>query len=308
MPGKRRGTVSFYYQYLDVQGGLFSTDITGRVFPGGYVGEDNKLYHGEIADHTALLDVDYGVFDRLAINTSIAYAASKYEGRSPHPALPGRELIDDGTYHPQFQDASVAGRYLAVSTPLAVIPFVRFTFPTHDYIAVGHSAVGRGLTQLQIGTHLARGLDPLLSSAYVKATLAYSFVDAPEVVAHHPGEPVPELNINKSFVSMELGYFVTTRFAVNGFGNYLHTEGGIDWARDLRTPDDYARIGHVHDAAARDRHTTVGGGLSFALHPSFWAYASFSSIVSGQNLHESNAFVFGTNWAFDTARRAATTP
>src|SRR5262245_6661445 len=308
MPGKRRGTVSFYYQTLDVQGGLFSTDVTGRTFPGGYVGEGNKLYHGEIEDHSVVLDVDYGLFDRLAINAGVAYVASKYVGTGGHPALPGRENMDNGDYHPQFQDAIVGVRYLAVSNPLAVIPFVRLTLPTHDYVNVGHAAIGRGLNQLQIGANLARGLDPFLSKAYAKATLAYSFVEQPDVAAHHPGEPVPELNINKSFVSMELGYFVTTRFAVNGFGSYLHTEGGIDWARDLRSPADYARIGHVHDAAARDRHTTVGGGLSFALHPSFWAYASFSSIVSGQNLHESNAFVFGTNWAFDTARRAATTP
>ena len=299
MPGKGRGNLSFYYQYLDVQGGLFSSDVTGRVFPGGYVGEGNKLYHGEIADHTGLLDVDYGVFDRLAISGSIAFVASKYEGRSPHAALPGREMIDDGTYHPQFQDATLGVRYLAVSNPLAVIPFVRVTIPTHDYINVGHSAVGRGLNQLQIGTNLARGLEPFLPSAYAKATLAYSFVEKLGFVSHeHAGAVPQELNINKSFVSMELGYFVTTRFGVNAFGNHLHTEGGIDWARDLKTPEDYARTGHVHDAAARDRHTTLGGGLSFALSPSFWVYSSYSGIVSGQNLHEGNAFVVGTNWSF----------
>src|SRR5262245_46507494 len=114
MPGKGRGTVSLYYQYFDAHGAMFSSDVTGRVFPGGYVGEGNKLYHGEIADHTALLDVDFGVFERLAINGSIAYVASKYEGLSPHPALPGEELIDNGDYHPQFQDASFGVRYLAV--------------------------------------------------------------------------------------------------------------------------------------------------------------------------------------------------
>jgi len=298
MPGKGRGTLSFYYQYLDVQGGLFSTDVTGRVFPGGYVGEGKKLYHGEIADHTTLLDVDFGVFDRLAISGSVAYVASKYEGLSPHPALPGHELIDDGTYHPQFQDASFGVRVLAVSNPLAVIPFVRATFPTHDYINVGHSAVGRGLKQLQIGTNLARGLDPFLPHAYAKATLAYSFVGQPETHEEAGAAPQEEYNLNKSFASLELGYFVTTRFAVNAFGNHLHTEGGIDWARDLKTPADYARIGHVHDAAARDRHTVLGGGLSFSVQPSFWVYASYSGIVSGQNLHYGNALVVGTNWSF----------
>src|SRR5262245_40650722 len=310
MPGKGRGTVSFYYQYFDTQGALFSTDVTGRVFPGGYVGDGNKLYHGEMADQTGLLDVDFGVFDRLAINGSVAYVASKYEGTSPHPALPGREFIDDGHYHPQFQDASVGVRYLAVSDPLAVIPFVRFTFPTHDYIAVGHSAVGRGLKQLQLGANLARGLDPLLTNAYAKATLAYSFVGQPEVDAHdHPGATAPqEYDLNKRFVSMELGYFVTTRFAVNAFGSNLHTEGGIDWARDLKTPADYARIGHVHDSAARDRHTVLGGGLSFAMLPSFWVYASYSGIVSGQNVHYGNSLLIGTNWSFDTARPPRAAP
>ncbi len=302
MPGKGRGTLSLYYQYLDVQGGLFSTDVTGRIFPGGYVGDGNKLYHGEMADHTTLLDVDFGVFDRLAINGSVAYVASKYEGLAPHPALPGHEMIDNGDYHQQFQDASVGVRYLAVSDPLAVIPFVRLTLPTHDYINVGHSAVGRGLKQLQIGTNLARGLDPFLARAYMKATLAYSFVGQPESVAEEEaGAPVPapqEYNLNKTFVSMELGYFVSTRFAVNTFGNHLHTEGGIDWARDLKTSADYARIGHLHDAAARDRHTVLGGGLSFAVQPSFWVYASYSGIVSGQNVHYGNALVVGTNWSF----------
>ncbi|HET7292342.1 MAG TPA: hypothetical protein VFM88_07955 [Vicinamibacteria bacterium] len=304
MPGKGRGSLTLAYQNNNVSDALMSTDVTGRRFPGGYVGDGTRVYHGEITDQTGVLEADYGISERFAASGSIAYVGSKYEGAGGHPALPGREFIDNGEYHPQFQDAALGVRYLAVSKPLAVIPFVRFSFPTRDYVNVGHSAVGRNLNQLQLGANLARTLDPILPDAYAKATLGYAFVESP----HNHGDPGgpatvdQHFNINRRFLSLELGYFVTRRLAANAFVNNIHTEGGIDWARDLRSPADYARIGHVHDAAARDRHTTVGGGLSFEVIGNFWLYAGYSGIVSGQNVHGGQAFSIATTWSFNTRK------
>jgi hypothetical protein len=207
-------------------------------------------------------------------------------------------MIDDGNYHPTFQDFSLGVRYLAASRYLAVIPFVRATIPSHEYINVGHSAVGRNLNQLQLGANFARRLDPFLPGAYAKAMLAYAFVESPDT----------NLNINKRYASLELGYFVNNRFGVNAFGNSVYTEDGIDWARDLRGPADYARVGHIHDAAARDRHVVAGGGLSFAVAERLWLYAGYSGVVSGQNLHASNTFSIAMTRSFSTGQMATPEP
>lgn len=298
MPGRGRGTLALVYQHGHATDGLFSSDITGRVFPGGYVGHGTRLTHGDVTEHTGTFEADYGVGDRFAVSGSMNYIASRYVGLGGHPALPGHEMIDDGNYHPTFQDFSLGVRYLAASRYLAVIPFVRATIPTHDYVNVGHSAVGRDLDQLQLGANFARRLDPFLPSAYAKAMLAYAFVESPD----------PALNINKRYASLELGYFATNRVAVNAFGNHVYTDGGIDWARDLKTPADYARVGHVHDAAARDRHLVIGGGLSFAVKNDLWLYAGYSDVVSGQNLHDEQTLAIGMTRSFNTRWSRAPEP
>src|SRR5262249_2098413 len=150
--GRGEASVSFYYQYFDVKGGLFSRDMTG-VIRGGYVGgPGNKLYHGEITEQTGYMEVDYGGLDRLPVSGNVAFVGPQSVGTTPHAPRPGEEPIDDGRYRPQFQDASLGARFSAVSRPLAVIPFLRWTFPTHRYVNMGHSSVGRGLQQLQVGT------------------------------------------------------------------------------------------------------------------------------------------------------------
>src|SRR5262245_8448729 len=310
MPGKGRGTMTLAYQHGSAHDGLFSGDITGRKFAGGYVGDGDRLYHGQITDQSGVLDLDYGIGERFAVSGNVAYVGSRYIGTGGHPALPGHEKIDDGTYHPTFQDFALGVRYLAAGRHLAVIPFVRAVIPTHDYINVGHSAVGRDLNQLQIGANFARQLDPILPHAYAKATLAYAFVESPKIPVEEGAVPIaqPHFNIDKRYASLELGYFVTRRFAVNAFGNHVHTEGGIDWARDLKSPADYARIGHVHDAAARDRHVAIGGGLSFAVVKNMWLYAGYSGVVSGQNLHDTEAFTIGATWSYNTRRPPAPGP
>ena len=310
MPGKGRGTLTLVYQHGSATDGLFASDITGRRVAGGYIGEGKRLNHGNMTDQTGAFDLDYGIGERFAVSGNVAYVGSRYIGNGGHPALPGHEKIDDGTYHSTFQDAALGVRYLAASRHLAVIPFVRFTFPTHDYVNVGHSAVGRNLNQLQVGANLARRLDPILPDAYAKATLAYAFVESPKIPIADGAAPVeqPHFNINRRFASLELGYFVTNRLAVNVFGSRVHTEGGIDWARDLKGPADYARIGHVHDAAARDRHAVIGGGLSFAVMKSLWLYAGYSGVVSGQNLHDTEAFSIGMTWSYNTRRPPAPGP
>lgn len=303
MPGKGKGRLRLAYQNFDVTRHLLSRDVTGRVFSGGYVGAGKTFANGEIAEHTGLLEADYGISDRWALGGSVAYVGSRYVGRGGHPALRGRQKIDDGRYHPTFQDAAFELKYLAARRHLAVVPFVRFMFPTHSYVNVGHSAVGRGLKQLQIGTNLERPLGPVLPRAYARATLAYAFVESPALDDRGTAPaPPPDLDVDKRQVGLEVGYYLGERVVLNAFGSRLHTEGGIDWARDLLTPSDYERVGHVHDAAARDRHTVVGGGIGVAVTRRTWLYVGYSAIASGQNVHDGSALSLGASWSFDTRR------
>jgi hypothetical protein len=58
--------------------------------------------------------------------------------------------IDDGKYHPTFQDFRFDVRYNVTKKGVVLTPFVGSIVPSHDYAYFGHSAVGRDLKELQV--------------------------------------------------------------------------------------------------------------------------------------------------------------
>ena len=63
---------------------------------------------GHIYTTSIVFDATYGVTDKIAVDVSLPYIASKYNGPQPHPTT-----LDDGTYHSTFQDLRFAVRYSA---------------------------------------------------------------------------------------------------------------------------------------------------------------------------------------------------
>src|SRR5690349_5710667 len=108
---------------LDVALSYLNTYVADHVFAHG-----ERRDGGQIYTHAALLDVTYGITDRLALRVALPFVVSKYSGDNPHQ-LP----IDGGAYHGSFQDFDTEIRYKITSRPVVLTPFFESILPSHDY-------------------------------------------------------------------------------------------------------------------------------------------------------------------------------
>ena len=211
VPPAGEGTVSFLFQNMLVRDHYLTTT--------------RRDFFGPIDTNVFVIDVGYGVTDRLAVDVALPFVISKYSGDYPHPLpLPLTPVtIDDGRYHGAFQDVRLAVRYSVVRGRTAVTPFVGSFMPSHGYEYFAHSAPGRRLWEVQVGVTAAALLDQLIPGAFVQGRYSYGFV-----------QPVADLsdvrlNSNRSNADLEMGYFVTPglRLFVLAAGQLTH--GGIDF-------------------------------------------------------------------------------
>ena len=104
---------AFAQAYLPAQGEGTVSVLFSDMF-GKYHYLPTKTYDlGHIRTETLLLDVTYGLTDKVAITVGIPWVASRYTGAFPHPLanLTGVQPLDDGTYHQTFQDLRFDVRY-----------------------------------------------------------------------------------------------------------------------------------------------------------------------------------------------------
>src|SRR5205085_7413504 len=83
-------------------------------------------------------------------------------------------FLDDGTYHPTFQDFRVDLRYSLSTRKFALTPFFEVVVPSHRYEYFSHSSIGRGLREYHVGTNFGRRLN---SKVYLQARYSYVFVE-----------------------------------------------------------------------------------------------------------------------------------
>src|SRR5205085_536440 len=116
---KGEGGVSLSYQNLFVRDHVFSKGET--------------LDAGQIRSQALVLDVDYSLTRRLAVRIGLPYIAAEYSGLRPHrlPTDSGIQytFLDDGTYHPTFQDFRVDLRYSLSTRKFALTPFFEVVVP-----------------------------------------------------------------------------------------------------------------------------------------------------------------------------------
>src|SRR5262249_18508547 len=151
-------------------------------------------------------------------------------------------------------------------------PFVEGVVPSHDYVTFAHSAIGRDLRELLVGTNIGwQGGESFLSNAFFQTRVNYSFV-----------EPVLGISHNRTNIDAEVGYFVTARLAVTGLATYAKHHGGLDYDSSKAflqqwTPEEYLH----HDELMRADQLDVGGGASLMISKSTSVYANVLTIAWG---------------------------
>jgi hypothetical protein len=224
---------------------------------------------GHIISHALFVDTDYSLTDRLAVKVSLPYVASRYYGPRPHQ-LP----IDDGKYHPTFQDFTIDVRYNLANRKVALTPFFRSVIPSHGYEYFAHSAAGRDQREYQLGVNAGRRLDPILPKTYVQARYSYAFV-----------ERILGIAANRSTVEAQAGYFVKPRVTLLGTTQWMHTHNGVGFDFALFHGGLEGEQWIHHDQIAKASLLDVGGGVAFALNSSTDFFVSAARSIKGANGH-----------------------
>jgi hypothetical protein len=259
-----------------------------------------NLDRGHVTTHTLLVDFAYGLNDKVAVSVGIPWIASKYNGSFPHTlaGIPQQywiptTFIDSGAYNSAFQDFRFDVRYNVTKKGIVLTPFVGSVIPSHAYTYYGHSAVGRDLRQLQVGTLAAKTLDSLVPGLFVQGRYTYGFSEKVLGVSH-----------DTSNMDLEIWYFVTPRMRLMALSAGQITHGGVDLTLTWKT--DLGPLAPHHDQVARDNFLNVGGGAAYALTHKIDLFGSVVRTVAERNGHVLDyGLAVGLNWSFTTSHARA---
>lgn len=274
VPSKGEGSVSVLFQDLFVSDHFF--------------GRGQRVDRGQIQSDGLLVDVTYGLTDKISFTLGVPLLRTRYAGGAPHPTAQ-----DDGRAHSGFQDVRFSARYGLAQGPLTITPFVGINVPTHDYEYFAHASYGPRVRELEVGTYVGRVLSPALPNAFVQARYSYSFA-----------EKIVGIDHDRSNLDLEFGYFLTPTVRVFTLGSGHKTHGGID------VPDAGWRAlpieqGPHHDRIGRIDLLDVGGGVQVSLTKSLDVFGSYMKSLSGRNTHAvDRAITIGASWSFGRSLRA----
>ncbi len=276
------GVVTLQYIYFDSGDHLFSTDAIDGQSSRGYTAEGNHWYLGDTTAHTLLLYFDYGIVDRLGISGTVAWVSSRYVGRAPV-----NRDIDDGAYHPTWQDAGVDLRYMFFRRPVVTTVSAGVGSPLTNYPSNGHSAVGRNLTEVRAGLFLERDI---LRTVPVYASLIYGV-----------SEELQGINLERLTINLGGGWVFHRGWYAELFGAYQAVLNGEDWV----SGDPSQPVVHgdsstgFNGALAATRLLNVGGSISTNTPFNTNLALVLSSTVWGENLEDGIYAGLAFSWRFD---------
>jgi hypothetical protein len=284
LPPQGEGAVSFVYQ-----------NMYDRYHHTPGVGKQDL---GPTTSRSVLVDVTYGITDRLAVSFAIPWIAAKYVGPSPHPLADlsgprpvffGATPLDNGKFHGTFQDVRFDVRYNLTTKGLVLTPFIGTSAPTHQYTTLAHAAPGTRQKQLHVGVSAAKMLDRITPGLFVQGRYAFALVERPLDIGH-----------NRSSAGVEIGYFVTPRLRLLALGAGQRTHGGIDMIINPRANLPPEHFLH-HDAVTRINFLNLGAGAAFSLNEKIDVYASMIRTVAARNGHLiDRGLSLGMSWSFST--------
>ena len=285
LPPKGDGSVTFGVQTISFDGHF---DTGGNKLEGA----------GKSRATNLLLGLSYSFTDRFTADLSLPYVITRYTGQ-PGELTFGNPLfipavLDDGSPHSAFQDFHLDLHYNVLRDSkrralrdLSITPFFSFVVPSHEYDWRGESAFGRYLREYVFGVSAGRLLTPVLRKAYFQGQYSYAFVQKPN-----------NIPLNHSNVDLELGYFLPHSLAVHGFGNWLHTHGGITIEQALQNP----QVFPVHDRLLQAGYWHFGAGTTYSLNDSMDLSFSYITYLAGTDTHFGRAITISTSWNFSTRR------
>ena len=281
-PPEGVGAVTLAWQFVDNTGHRFTDGST--------------LARGQSVTTSALVDVDYGVTERLSMSVGIPYVFAKYTGANePFSGLP----VDlCRCWNSSFQDFSVSGRYRLGSDSWAVTPVMRYDLPSHRYQFAGEAVVGRNLQEAQLGVTAAVKLLRILPRANVQVSYLFAIVE----------RPLPDVGIDRSNSAVEFGYALHRSFYVSGNTNWQRTHGGLRNGSpsgapfpppgELNTPERFAQ----RDRVIRSNYWHAGATLSYSIRQTD-LFLSVTKYMSGTDTHDGQAYTVGTTFYFSVPKR-----
>ena len=280
--------------FLPAKGDVYVSVLFSNMYSNRHYLPVQEVDLGEIDSNALLFDATYGLSDRMAISFGLPLVVSRYQGTRPHQAANPYRL-DDGHWHPTFQDVRVNVRYNAVRRgAFAVTPFVGTAMPSHGYAYWAHAAPGTNLKQMNMGVSAASLLDKVRPGLFVQGRYAFS-------VAEHVAYVTP----TRSSLDLELGYFVSPELRLFSLVTAQKSHSGIDTSLTLVQDVPEVQFQN-HDRIARDDFLHVGGGASFTLTERLDLFGSFVTQVAGRNGHKLNRNIsLGVTWNLRRANRSA---
>ena len=279
-PPRRMGAITLGWQYID---------NTGHRASDGYFAA-----RGQSVSQSILLDADYAVTDRLAVTIGIPYVFAKYTGSLP--PLSGRARDACQCWTSGLQDFSFGVRHRFGNGSWAVTPLARYGQPSHDYPYQGEAALGKNLTEFQLGIATGVRLGGWASRTNLQASYTYAFVE----------QALDEISVNRSNAFGGIGYAAHSRLYLHVGALWQRTHGGLRIGSDTGVP--FKMPGEINtperraagDQARRVNYWHVAGGLAFDAGP-VDVFASYVRYVAGTDTHAGGAFTVGTSWYFDTS-------
>jgi hypothetical protein len=271
LPQKGEGSVSVLFQDLFVE---------KHLLPDG-----SAIDVGHIRTRNLLLDVTYGLTDRVTISGILPFVVSGYDGSRPHRRN-GVATADDGQMHGNWQDFRFDVRYNVARGAVTLTPFVGVVVPSHRYEYFAHAAPGRGLWEVQIGTYVGR-LITSVPGLFVTGRYGYGFA-----------QPLFGIRHNRSLGDVEVGYFIRPTIRVFGLGLGQVSHGGLDVGLNWMTALPPELREH-HDRLSRANFADFGGGVQWSVRPSFDLFGSYVRTATGENAHAlAHGLTVGATWTF----------
>lgn len=248
---------------------------------------------GSMYSSTLYLSGGYTPIERLGIWGGVSYVWTRWD-RNGLLSPKGAPIIahgpnDDERWHDALQDARFEFRYNLLEEPLLVTPLVGIVLPTHHYNTAGHAATGRGLVEAPVGLYVGRTLDP---RGWTQVRYAYSFVE--NIKDNDTGEV---LNLNRSNLDAEIGYYVSPSFSVRVLGAFQWTCGGLNVG--VGPPPSDAEF-HDHDRRARVNFQKVGVGTTYSAGAFDFSLVG-SLTLGGENYAKVYTVAATVTWNFGRA-------